>query len=145
MNECASRAKMVHPIIAKGTCNMSVFLMEIPHRVRHTHNGETAFRRWTRESLKLSLRTCERIERVGKRFLGDRHNTKRYENERMDEDESVTDAERLEAIEEKITELYEKVGGLEGMTGQMNERIKSHENRMNTMQYGKHWSKRDRE
>lgn len=63
----------------------------------------------------------------------------------MDEDETVTEAERLEAIEEKITELYERVGRLDGMTNQMNERIKSHEHRMNTMQHGKYWSKRDRE
>jgi tetrahydromethanopterin S-methyltransferase subunit G len=54
----------------------------------------------------------------------------------MDKDESLSEDERLEAIEEKISEVSQRVGHLEGVVEQMDERIGTHDERLIEIQYG---------
>jgi tetrahydromethanopterin S-methyltransferase subunit G len=60
----------------------------------------------------------------------------------MDEDEPMTEDERLEAIEEKISEVSQRVSHLEGVIEQMSERIGTHDERLIEIQYS---SGRDRD
>ena len=54
----------------------------------------------------------------------------------MDEDEPMTEDERLEAIEEKISEVSQRVSYLEGVVGQIDNRIDTHDERLMDLQYG---------